>query len=207
MALIKCKECNHEISKKASTCPNCGAKNKQNLGCLTLIFSFFVVSFLGLIILGLIGNSLNKNISSNNKSIENKEQDVIYNEGQNINIGYTSYFISKSWYSNKLSDNQFLNQKPNAIYLFVQLSVKNNDKEARNIPPFKLIDQNNAEYEPSSHGWAIEGHIDILQSLNPSVEKNGFLVFDVPKNKNYKLKISGGFWSSSNAFVNLKPKG
>ena len=45
MALIKCKECNHEISKKASTCPNCGAKNKQNLGCLTLIFSFFVVSF------------------------------------------------------------------------------------------------------------------------------------------------------------------
>ena len=30
MALIKCKECGKEISENATTCPHCGAKNKNN---------------------------------------------------------------------------------------------------------------------------------------------------------------------------------
>lgn len=30
MSLIKCEECGKEISDKASNCPNCGAKNKNN---------------------------------------------------------------------------------------------------------------------------------------------------------------------------------
>lgn len=30
MALIKCKECGKEISENAVSCPNCGAKNKNN---------------------------------------------------------------------------------------------------------------------------------------------------------------------------------
>ena len=37
MALINCKECGHEVSKKAETCPNCGAPiKKQTSGCATL---------------------------------------------------------------------------------------------------------------------------------------------------------------------------
>lgn len=43
MALIKCKECNHDISKSAKTCPNCGAKNIQT--------SFLTKFVLGLIVL------------------------------------------------------------------------------------------------------------------------------------------------------------
>lgn len=46
MALIKCKECGHEISKTAQTCPNCGAKNIQ-AGLITQvaiwIFIFFII--------------------------------------------------------------------------------------------------------------------------------------------------------------------
>ena len=29
MALIKCKDCGHEVSKEAKTCPNCGAPTTQ----------------------------------------------------------------------------------------------------------------------------------------------------------------------------------
>ena len=29
MALIKCKECNHQISSQAKTCPNCGCQTKD----------------------------------------------------------------------------------------------------------------------------------------------------------------------------------
>ncbi len=37
MALTKCKECGKQISTTAKTCPNCGAKNKKGMGCLTAI--------------------------------------------------------------------------------------------------------------------------------------------------------------------------
>jgi len=37
MALIKCKECGHQISKNAETCPNCGAKNKKKTSVITWI--------------------------------------------------------------------------------------------------------------------------------------------------------------------------
>lgn len=33
MALIKCKECGHEVSDKASTCPNCGCPIEKELKC------------------------------------------------------------------------------------------------------------------------------------------------------------------------------
>ncbi|WP_083580581.1 zinc ribbon domain-containing protein [Bacteroides ilei] len=32
MALIKCSECGHEISDKATICPHCGAVNPMNVG-------------------------------------------------------------------------------------------------------------------------------------------------------------------------------
>jgi uncharacterized membrane protein YvbJ len=61
MALIQCKECLKEISKKASACPNCGAPTKwgkktakrernkrrgntQGAGCLLIILSIILGS-------------------------------------------------------------------------------------------------------------------------------------------------------------------
>jgi hypothetical protein len=63
MALINCKECNHEISELAATCPHCGAPNTQlmpittynpkqdqfltrNRGCLEILFWLFFGIFL-----------------------------------------------------------------------------------------------------------------------------------------------------------------
>ena len=41
MALIKCKECGHEVSKKADKCPNCGAPiKKKTSGCAWLFLIF-----------------------------------------------------------------------------------------------------------------------------------------------------------------------
>ena len=35
MAMVKCPECNAEISSKAKTCPSCGAPNKPRRGLIT----------------------------------------------------------------------------------------------------------------------------------------------------------------------------
>lgn len=49
MALIKCKECGHDVSDKADACPNCGAKVQkpaQQVGCGTIVGVVFLVGFL-----------------------------------------------------------------------------------------------------------------------------------------------------------------
>lgn len=46
MALTKCKECGHELSKKARQCPSCGAPVKKRSGCLKpvlLVLGVFAV--------------------------------------------------------------------------------------------------------------------------------------------------------------------
>lgn len=60
MSLIKCKECNNEISDKAKNCPKCGAKNKQPSGCLKLFGILFVMAVFGQVLLG-ISQTLNPN--------------------------------------------------------------------------------------------------------------------------------------------------
>jgi len=52
MALIQCKECGKEISDTAVSCPNCGAKNKNNNeGATTgLKVICFLIPLIGIII-------------------------------------------------------------------------------------------------------------------------------------------------------------
>ena len=51
MALIKCKECGEEISKKADACPKCGAPRKQKTRPLAwfVLIILVVLFFIGLI--------------------------------------------------------------------------------------------------------------------------------------------------------------
>lgn len=137
---------------------------------------------------------------------EKKEELDAYKQGETVNIGYTSYRVWGSRWSARLSDNQFLDQPPNAMYLIVDLTVRNDDKKSRMIPPFRLVDNNMAEYETSGKGWAVEGTIGVLDSLNPDVQKRGLVVFDVPPDRQYWLRISGGYWSGEKALILLTPR-
>ena len=123
--------------------------------------------------------------------------------GDTVSVGYTSYRVHKVWWSNKLSNNEFLNHAPDAMYLFVQLTIRNDDTKPRSVPPFSLLDESSRQYQTSDHGWAVEGSIGVLDSLNPNVAKSGFIVFDVPPEHAYSLKISGGYWSGESAMIEL----
>ena len=48
MGLIKCKDCNKEVSPSAEKCPSCGCpiKKKSNWGCLLILVLLFVI-FIG----------------------------------------------------------------------------------------------------------------------------------------------------------------
>ena len=105
------------------------------------------------------------------ESEDSKPKSKSYAMKETVHVGYTTYAACALGGRTCSARNEFLNQPPNASYLFIELTVRNNDKKARLVPPFKLIDENGAEYEASSHGWAVEGSIGLLQSLNPSVSK------------------------------------
>ena len=194
MALKKCKECGNEVSTKAESCPNCGAVLKKKTGCLGNVGAAILILFVIGLIGSLIDNEPNKSTStpgSTRSSVTTQSKSKkVYSEGETVHVGYTSYAVWRSWWSSKLSDNQFLDDRPDAMFLFIELTVRNDDKKARSIPPFKLIDENGAEYETTSKAWAVEGSIGVLESLNPGVKKQGFIVFDVPTNHKYKLKVS-----------------
>jgi len=204
MALKKCKECGNEVSTKAESCPKCGAvlKKKTAWGYIAAVL------ILGAILLLRIDDT-NKTTSSKSTSFASKSKPqaeaILYKEGQTVPVGYMTYEVKGTWWSNRLSYDKFLDQRPNAKYLFVDLTVRNHDKKARTVPPFKLVDENGAEYEASSNSWALKGSIGIIETLNPSVSKQGFVVFDVPKSHQYRMKLSGGYWSSEDAHVQLNP--
>lgn len=211
MALKKCRECRSPVSTRAASCPKCGAVLKRKTGCLGWIAILFV-GFIALCVVaakvndGRPNNPRKSTTAGGGKSSKPPKAESALKEGDSVHVGYTTYAVWRSWWSNTLSDNPYLNTSPNASYLFVELTVRNDDKKARMVPPLKLIDENGAEYDASAHGWAVKGAIGILESLNPSVSKQGFVVFDVPRDRSYKLKLSGGFWSTQDAYVKLSPK-
>lgn len=193
-----CKECGNEISSKAESCPNCGAVQKKKAGCLSYIGAGVVILFVIIVISALTGT----NDSSDESSTSSKK---VYEQKETVSIGYTSYKITDSWWSNKLSNNEYINEPPKATYLFINLIVRNDDDEARTIPPFELVDESGATYDSSSNAYMLDKSIGPIDQLNPDVKKQGVIVFDVPRNKNYQLKISGGYWSDEDALVNLSP--
>ncbi len=214
MALKNCKECGRVVSSNAPSCPHCGAVLKKKIGCLGYIGALFLIC----IIFGVMtdepeeNGARTSNASSpfpsspaqGSRSEEIKEIKV-YHEGEAVFVGYTSYAVNRCWWSPFLSYNPYINQGPDAMYLFIDLEVRNDDTKPRTIPPFMLVDERGAEYESSSDGWAVSGSIGALDSLNPSVIKQGLVVFDVPQGPKYRLKLSGGYWSNEEAFVQLNP--
>ncbi|MCK9457217.1 MAG: DUF4352 domain-containing protein [Candidatus Riflebacteria bacterium] len=143
-------------------------------------------------------------VSFDSQITAEKKVVILGKVGETVTIGYFSYCVWRSWWDNKTSNNQFINQKPNASFLFIELTVRNNDKKARTIPPFKLIDENNNEYDYSSKSFGVKNAFRSLEDLNPSVHKQGVILFDVPKGRNYKLKVSGGFWSKEDAIIEIR---
>jgi len=214
------KTCHKKTSKTMSSRPHCDASDTivyvgnesiKKTGCLKNVGAAFLILF----ILGAIGSLMNNDPkksttpSSSKQTVsqtKSRPETKVFKEGDKAHIGYTSYVVWRTWWSDRLHDNKLLNQKPDANFLFVELTVRNDDKKARSITPFKLIDENNAEYETSSKAWRVDNGLGILTSLNPGVQKKGVIVFDIPKGHAYKLKLSGGYWSSEKALVQLFPK-
>ena len=84
--------------------------------------------------------------------------------------------------------------------------VGNANAEPCLLPPLKLIDENGTEYAPSHNGWMLKDSIKPIENLNPEVPVKGTIVFDVPRNHQYRLVIRGSILSTERAYIMLQPK-
>jgi len=158
MALINCKECDNEISKKAKTCPQCGAKNKRPSLILQIVFVLFGCTFLANIFSG----------ASNTQNRPNTNVNTISNPTV-ANNNIAKPLEVSSWSCDKKHG-----------YMFIRGEVKNiTDKPIKNLmavatfrtkdDTFVKSDDALVEYNPLLPGQT--SPFKVGTSQNPASEK------------------------------------
>jgi hypothetical protein len=128
--------------------------------------------------------------------------------GDHINIGNFSYVVNSVGYT-KTVGNQFYQKKADGIFLVINVTFINNDKEERMLDNslFKLTDASGNEFSSSTEGETALEMINketlFLKECNPHISKTGLLIFEVPQESVYELHLSGGFWTGEAATVKL----
>ena len=118
-------------------------------------------------------------------------------------VGYWNFAVwSTKWEDSIGTDDK---QWPDARFLVVELYAENKDKTASVIPPIKLVDTQGREYDQSTKEVYVKDYFSPFKSLNPDVGAFGYLVFDVPADRKYALKLSGGMNTGAVALVDLAP--
>ena len=117
MALIKCKECNHQISSQAKTCPNCGYQIRSDAiestksalgGCLKFVIAVPVIFILIVLLVGLFnkkseplipeeqvksGNYLHEQLK---KPVSKNAFNVLFSGETEINPWLKEYILSQN---------------------------------------------------------------------------------------------------------------
>jgi len=160
MALIKCNECENEISKQAKTCPNCGAKNKKRLTLGKII----ILLFGGMMLIGLITDNDTVTSSYSDSGSSQTVQTTINN-----NVEQAIKLETSAWACTKKRK-----------YMYLEGEVKNiSDKPIRNLMAiatfrgeddiFIKSDNSLVDYNPLMPGQT--SPFKVMSSDNPAIEK------------------------------------
>jgi len=131
--------------------------------------------------------------------------------GDEVTVGNFVYRVNGIKFT-KTIGKDFVSKTADGIFLVVDLSLKNLDKEAHTLDNslFKLTAESGNQYESSTEGTTaleMSGIATLfLKQCNPSISKQGMLVFEVPQKDIYDLHLSGGFWNGKTAIVKLTDK-
>ena len=94
MALTKCRECGHDLSTTAKTCPNCGAAPGKKNSTLAPVLLILVILFVGLPFLGYIKRSAER---SGGGQMEPPSTSVTRSEVLRKELSYLSDIPEVAW--------------------------------------------------------------------------------------------------------------
>ena len=156
-------------------------------------------------------SSVSNNIENNSEANIENNKPTYAKIGDEISIEHFMYRVNGVRYAKSVG-NEFMKQTADGIYLIIDLSLKNLDKEEHTIDNsmYKLTDENGTEFESSTDAntaLEMDGKETLfLKQCNPKIQKKGLLVFEVPEKGIYDLHLSGGFWSGRTTVVKLIDK-
>ena len=125
--------------------------------------------------------------------------------GATFSIGYWTYRCDSMRWSQMLGNGSSEMGRPDAAFAVIRLMMRNDDDSASIIPPFRLVDSGGREYEPSPKAVLQKDALDLTRQVDAKASAVGSVIFDVPQERTYFLKVSGGMMSSEAALVDLAP--
>jgi hypothetical protein len=180
-------------------------EKRQNDTSMKRIGTFIIIA--SVVLIGSVIGSLyiGRNLQGDKTPRENSELRV-KKMGQGIKVGQLVFAAwDARWYENS-SNKKHLNVKPDSCYLLIEMTLRN-DSNRRSVKPLLiLMDDRGFYYEPSKKWFMGAGNMYKLNHLNPGVSKDGYIVFDVPKDSQYKLKVSDHRRTNSYALIQIKPR-
>jgi len=108
--------------------------------------------------------------------------------------GLSYWILAADWEENLPTVEYGKNAFPEAHFLVIDIKVSNTDSKPKTIPPFYLIDRQGTEYEACRLNKTILINLLVGDSSEPisyGTQRNGRVIFDVPKQDGYRLKVSG----------------
>ena len=121
---------------------------------------------------------------------------------EQFSVGYWTYRVNDESWTPVIHSLGL--EKADAMFLVVDITVRNDDNTPSTIPPFKLIlpggGANGQDQEFEAKETFMDCQLSALKTLNPGVQKRGCVVFDAPWNY-YNLQFSGGYESGKVANV------
>jgi len=98
-------------------------------------------------------------------------------------------------------------EEADGIFLVIELRMKNVGDESLDLSsrPFRVVDSQDREFETDTAAMAYVENSIVFEQLNPGLEKQGVLVFDVPAGATFRLRIdpAGMFSGAESHFVTI----
>lgn len=105
-----------------------------------------------------------------------------------VRVGPWEYEVIDSWWAESI-DGVLGRENPKYAFLCVRLIARNVGRESETVPDFYLVDQSGAAYIESDASSSIKDSFSGLEELHPRTQKEGVVIFDVPHERHYVLKV------------------
>lgn len=135
-----------------------------------------------------------------------QQTEKTYKVGDSVQVGKLTYKVNSVQKLQQVGS-EYLNKKANGIFVVANISVTNNDTEARTLDTNMFqLKQGSTTYNCSGDAtiYANDQNNFFLQEINPNLTITGVAVFDVPVDAaSLSLVVQNSFWGTSTENIDL----
>jgi hypothetical protein len=120
----------------------------------------------------------------------------VYEVGKTLSAGAATYLVARVDWEEQLAV-MAVAEDPKERFLVVELHMRNDSPQPITIPPLVLIDADGKEITPWAKARLMTGGFNTMEKLGPGEVRAGLVVFDVPPDARYRLRVTDAEKSAS----------